>query len=138
MSYQEVLAIRPQCASCPMIERLEGIYELGEEIVRETSYDVLYAKVRRDIFDQLLADGAGIEEAEQIIQQSAEDLQGIVEQMIQSSQENMEAVVGLGDRLIKTCRPEGVLLTRGVPRAYVCMSDLAITMANETSNNPLQ
>ncbi|MGB4762343.1 MAG: hypothetical protein WBP12_03230 [Candidatus Saccharimonas sp.] len=119
-----------------MIERLEGIYELGEEMAAETSYEVLYEKVKRDVFEQLLADGAGVEQAESIIQESVEDLRGIVEQMIQSSQENMEAVVGLGDKLMKTCRPEGVLLTRGISRTYVCMSDLAIMMANETSSNP--
>lgn len=113
-----------------MIERLEGIYELGEEMIAETSHDALYDKVRRDVFERLLADGVGVEEAEHVIEQSVDELLAIVADMVSTSHKNMQAVVGLGDKLMQTCRPEGVQLTHSVPREYICMSALAINLSS--------
>lgn len=136
MKYRETLPIRPQCASCPMIERLEDIYELGQEIVTESSHESIVEKLRKDLFDQLLADGTDIEVAATIVSESEADMNEFATHLMKSTKYNMQAVVSLGHKLMISCRPEGLLLTKEEPRTYVCMSKLALAMAGNTANSP--
>lgn len=134
MKYAELLTIPPKCATCPHLAMLAGVYEIADQAREELSLGIMDGEVNSGLFGMLLDEGMSIEEAEQFMVQNAEAIHAENMAALTDMDEKQEALVGVGEKLIADCRPEGAFILSHEPVEALCMSTLMAAVIGSTND----
>lgn len=129
MKYHEVVTIRPECAECPWLTTLAGVYDIAQTTKDELSLEIIDGNVNQGLFALLLSEGYGVEEAEAFMAERADEIAALNIEALEELDENQATMVSLGEKLMNTCEPSGVYVDADDPQLKVCRSALAASVA---------
>lgn len=129
MKYHEVVTIRPKCAECPWLTMLASAYDIAETTKEELSLEIIDGNINRGLFDLLLSEGYGIDEAEAFLAERADEIKALNIEALEELDEYQVRTVSISGKLMDSCEPSGVYIDADDPQLKLCRSAIAASVS---------